>query len=396
MYARPPKGHRTHDERGVPLIWKLNTPLYGQGDAGRIWYRTVSRQLIDQGFTQSYWDPCLYTKEYHDHTTIDLTLYVDDAFITTDAGDLALEDIRLLDTRFGGTLKEDPEYFLGLNIHYEGLAKIRLSCESYIHTLEQRFPVSDMAKDKRDISLPCDDNLLKAYERAIESKADGPCDPDKLRAYGTKVGSLIYLVPTARCDVAATIGILARCLTFPTDEIDREADRCLRYLYGTSGYGITFDGYKGETLTAYSDSDWAVRHSTTGYCLMLAGGPIGYGSKRQHCIALSSTEAEVMAASQAATEVTYFRGLLRDLGLYQPQPTMLYVDNTGAVELAKELKSCARSRHIMRRHMKVRELQAGGVVSVHHIGTDDNTADIFTKPVAPDAFCKHRKTLMGD
>ena len=103
-----------------------------------------------------------------------------------------------------------------------------------------------------------------------------------------------------------------------------------------------------------------------------------------------------MAASQAATEVTYFRGLLRDLGLYQPQPTMLYVDNTGAVELAKELKSCARSRHIMRRHMKVRELQAGGVVSVHHIGTDDNTADIFTKPVAPDAFCKHRKTLMGD
>lgn len=76
--------------------------------------RTVSRQLLDQGFTQSHWNPCLYTKEYHDHTTIDLTLYVDDAFITTDAGDLALEDIRRLDNRFGGTLKEDPEYFLGL------------------------------------------------------------------------------------------------------------------------------------------------------------------------------------------------------------------------------------------------------------------------------------------
>eukprot|EP00962_Isochrysis_galbana_P038800 scaffold13823_cov129-Isochrysis_galbana.AAC.1 len=66
-------------------------------------------------------------------------------------------------------------------------------------------------------------------------------------------------------------------------------------------------------------------------------------SKRQHCIALSSCEAEIMAASQAATEVTYFRGIMRDLGLDEPNPTPLYVDNTGAEELARELKSCARS-----------------------------------------------------
>ena len=63
-------------------------------------------------------------------------------------------------------------------------------------------------------------------------------------------------------------------------------------------------------LTAYSDSDWAVRHSTTGFCVIFAGALIGYSSKRQHCIALSSTEAEVMAASQTATEIFYFRGNL--------------------------------------------------------------------------------------
>lgn len=243
--------------------------VWPQGDAGRIWYRTVSRQLLDQGFVQSHWDPCLYTKEYPDQTTIDLTLYVDDAFITTDAGDLALKDIQLLDARFGGTLKEDPEYFLGLNVHYEGQAQIRLSCVTYIRTLENRFPPAEMSKDRRDASIPCDDNLLKAYERAIESKAlGGPCDPMLLKTYGTKVGSLIYLVPTARCDVAATIGILARCLTFPTEEMDREADRCLRYLYSTADLGIAFDGSKGSTRTAYSDSDWAVRHSTLHYWVL--------------------------------------------------------------------------------------------------------------------------------
>jgi hypothetical protein len=92
----------------------------------------------------------------------------------------------------------------------------------------------------------------------------------------TKVGSLIYLVPTARYDAAATIGILARCLSFPTIQMEKEADRCLRYIYSTSNIGIVFNGAKGTALTAYSDSDWAVPHSTTGYCIIFAGAPIGY------------------------------------------------------------------------------------------------------------------------
>eukprot|EP00962_Isochrysis_galbana_P001525 scaffold395_cov133-Isochrysis_galbana.AAC.5 len=101
-----------------------------------------------------------------------------------------------------------------------------------------------------------------------------------------------------------------------------------------------------------------------------------------------------MAASQAATEVTYFRGIMRDLGLDQPNPTQLYVDNTGAEELARELKSCARSRHIFRRYLKVRELQAEGEVQVRHVASADNTSDIFTKPVDKAEFLKHRSKLI--
>ncbi len=67
-------------------------------------------------------------------------------------------------------------------------------------------------------------------------------DPDLLQRYGIKVGSLIYLVPTARCDAAATIGILARCLSFPTTQMEKEADCRLRYIYSTSNLGIIFDG----------------------------------------------------------------------------------------------------------------------------------------------------------
>jgi hypothetical protein len=254
-----------------------------------------------------------------------------------------------------------------------------------------------MDKERRDITIPSDKSLLEAYEDALKANInkERAIDPDLLRRYGTKVGSLIYLVPTARCDAAATIGILARCLSFPTIQMEKEADRCLRYIYSTSNLGIVFDGSKGAALTAYSDSDWAVRHSTTGFCIIFAGAPIGYSSKRQHCIALSSTEAEVMAASQTATEIFYFQGILRDLGMYQEEPTPLYIDNTGAEELARELKSCSRSRHITRRNLKVREFEADGIVRVARVATDDNPANIMTKPLLKPAFIRHRDTLMS-
>ena len=66
-----------------------------------------------------------------------------------------------------------------------------------------------------------------------------------------------------------------------------------------------------------------------------------------------------------------------------------------AVELSRDRKSCHRSRHVDRRFFKVRELQlaAEGHLRVEHIGTDDNTSDILTKPLPIDKFRKHRSTL---
>ena len=62
---------------------------------------------------------------------------------------------------------------------------------------------------------------------------------------------------------------------------------------------------------------------------MYGNAVVGYGSKRQHSIALSSTEAEIQAASTATAEIVYFRGLLREMGADISEPTILYVDNTG-------------------------------------------------------------------
>ncbi len=120
--------------------------------------------------------------------------------------------------------------------------------------------------------------------------------------------------------------------------MEAHAEQCLRYLVATKDLGILFDGSNGPVLKAFSDSDRSTVHSTTGIVLVLAGAPLSYASKQQQPIALSSCEAEFMAASVAATEIVYVCEILRNLGLSQLQPTTLGVDKKGAIQLAKECK----------------------------------------------------------
>eukprot|EP00965_Chrysotila_dentata_P175167 5781913-Pleurochrysis_carterae.AAC.1 len=73
VFVRPPPDERFFDDRGVPIVWKLLKPLYGEADAGRIWHRTAKKQLVQtQGFTQSEFDPCYFFKKYSDGHRVDL------------------------------------------------------------------------------------------------------------------------------------------------------------------------------------------------------------------------------------------------------------------------------------------------------------------------------------
>ena len=135
--------------------------------------------------------------------------------------------------------------------------------------------------------------------------------------------------------------------------------------------------------------------STSGYVFFLASACVAYLSKQQKSIAMSSTESEIMAASLAALEVVFLRGLLRELLCPQEAPTPLGVDNQGAVALSKNYISNKNTKHIERRHLKVRELVNEMVVRPEFIPTDENPADIFTKPLGRRKFDKFRKMILN-
>ena len=144
-----------------------------------------------------------------------------------------------------------------------------------------------------------------------------------------------------------------------------------------------------------TDSDWTTRRSTSGFAFFLGGAVIAYLSKKQPTIAMSSTEAEIMAGSLAALEAVYLRALLSDLGQRIDLPTDLYVDNKGAIDLCKDYVSNDRTKHIERRHLKLRELVQEATVNVKYVASQDNVADIFTKSLDKKEFLKLRAKLLN-
>ena len=123
---------------------------------------------------------------------------------------------------------------------------------------------------------------------------------------------------------------------------------------------------------------------------MFGGAAVSWFSRAQSCIALSSAEAEYVALSDALKEAEFVRGILKFLEPHRNRRIIVHEDNQGAIRLATNPLSSARSRHIDVRFHYVRHLVSSGLVSVCYVGTKDQHADILTKPVEGNSFVYHR------
>ena len=344
-------------------------------------------------YNQSEVDPCYAYKIYPDGTRSDIAIFVDDVWAIDDAGPLADADWAELNKTYQFTVEPVAKHFLNLNVHVLSETSIKLTMEAYILKMAEET-VPDW-RTWAPISTPgCVKTLQKDYEDAHANRES--VTAAQVTSFRTKIGKLIYTQQGVRADVGYCVSRLSRAQTFPNFALEGHADRVIVYLAQTASLGVTYDGAAegAEYMHAESDSDWAVGHSTTGWLIFFAGAVVAFAAKRQACIAMSSTEAEIIAASACAQELVYFTKLASEMGLPQSR-VKLFVDNSGAVELSRDRKSCHRSRHVDRRYFKVRELVAEGLITVEHIDTADNAADVMTKAVEQVAFSKHCRRIFN-
>jgi hypothetical protein len=180
----------------------------------------------------------------------------------------------------------------------------------------------------------------------------------------------------------------------PTPELFEAALRVLGYLYRNRHIGLRYES-STKSLEGYSDSDWAVKHSTSGHTFHLGSATISWASKKQSTVALSSCEAEIMAGSEAAKEAIYLSGFLHELGVNVSEPPPLKMDNKSAIDLAYNPEHHSKTKHIERRHYFIRECVENGKLRVPFVPTDENVADFFTKPIMGKHFFNLRDKVMN-
>ena len=391
----------------------LGGHLYGEPDASRAWSDTfVAFCTADTGtgadgstdysnglgMYRSDADPSLFVRKFANGTIIDMLLHVDDGFVTYDCSAAEIAPvIASLETRFDMTIHHGtPDYFLGLNLKVISPSEMEITCESYVRTIVEEYLPEPLDTYPTAHTPAIPNDLMAKFETARDLAGSAIC-PKLQTLFRSIVGKLQYAASTARADILFATGILGRALTFCTTDLLDAAIRIAVYLARTPTLGLRFNGADEAdgVLTGWCDSDWCISRSTSGCVFMLARAAIGAVSRRQQCISLSSTEAELMALSVAGCDIQYYRDLLHDLGVYQSQPTVLNADNKGANDLAHDYTKSSRSRHIQRRWFKIREFVHKGIIRVKQVPTLDNVSDFFTKVLDRRTFEKFRSVVMG-
>ncbi|KAK8450636.1 hypothetical protein SEVIR_6G063901v4 [Setaria viridis] len=215
-------------------------------------------------------------------------------------------------------------------------------------------------------------------------------------SYRSIVGSLRYLM-NSRPDLAYSVGYLSRFMESPTAEHMVAIKRVLRYIAGTLHYGCYYRREKEVQLTGFSDSDLAgdldTRKSTTGVLFFLGSSLVTWQSQKQRVVALSSCEAEYIAATTAACQGIWLARLLAEFKGEKVRSITLKMDSESAIQLSKNPVFHDRSKHIDVRYHFIRECVEENRVKLESVRTAEELADILTKALGPQQFCELRSKI---
>lgn len=221
-------------------------------------------------------------------------------------------------------------------------------------------------------------------------------DPVDSGEYRHIIGKLMYASVSTRPDIAFAVGFLGRFASAPTTYHLNMAKYLLRYLKGASNIAITFPRTQGKVeLVGYTDADWGEskdRKSTGGYLFLINGAPVSWASKKQTVTALSSTESEYMAATQATKEAVWLRRLLEEMGFKQETGTIIMEDNKSCISLAENPIPHHRTKHIDIQQHFIREKIEDESISLVHVSTTEQLADVMTKALPKP---KHLACIQG-
>ncbi|GLT45831.1 hypothetical protein SLA2020_196350 [Shorea laevis] len=194
-----------------------------------------------------------------------------------------------------------------------------------------------------------------------------------------------------------TASLLSRFMHSPSQAHFGAAKRVLRYLNGTSDYGLWFEKHKHEILHCFFDSDWAGSHedakSTTGFVFFFGSAAFSWMSRKQEFVAQSTAEAEYIAVAEAVNHAAWINKMLTDIGCYQLKPCVIHCDNNSAIAIAHNPVQYGHTKHINVKFHVLRNMVQSKEIEMVYCDSNEQVADIFTKTLSKFKFEKFRSKL---
>ena len=402
IFMKIPRGFDLGDDiNSNDYCLQLIKNLYGQKQAGRVWNQHLHQGLINMGFQQSSIDPCVYYRR----TTIFLC-YVDDSIIISPNAEDIDATIKELQVNYDVTDEGEIDDYLGIKVQRQ---------EDNMITLTQPHLIDSILKD---VKLDSPNTITKPYPAAttvlLHKDPEGE-DHDAPWNYRSIIGKLNFLEKSTRPDIAYAVHQCARFSSNPKKLHTKAVLHLCAYLAGTKDKGLQLKPNR-KSIKCWVDSDfcglwdknWAeydrmTARSRTGYVICYGGFPIIWNSKLQTEIALSSTEAEYIALSEALRQTIVIMNLLKEcierkLPIKHEETEIkctAFEDNQGALELAKTPKLRPRTRHINIKYHHFRSKVEKGNIAIKKVSTQEQLADILTKPMEEGSYRKLRRELLG-
>eukprot|EP00253_Pinus_taeda_P030394 PITA_30394 len=354
VYVEQPLGYEKKGEEHK--VCKLKKTLYGLNQAPRAWYNRIYSYLLDNEFDKCEGEPTIYIKE-KDGKIVIVVLYVDDVIFTGNDDQLIKNFKSVMKEEFEMTDMGFLRYFLGIEVD-QNEKGIFISQARYVNQVLSRFNMEE-----------CKAAITPTVMGLKLSREDSSKDFDP-SLYKSIVGSLIYLTAT-RPDIMYVVSFISIFMERPK-EAHWQAEKIIL-------------------------SDWAGsvddRKSTSDYVFHMGSGAISWASKKQSIVALSTAEAEYVAATAAACQAVWMRRMLRSLGQEQAKATVIFCDNSSAIALSKNSVFHKRTKHIDTRFHYIGELVNNGEIVLEHCRTQEQVVDISTKSLDQKSFEFLRKCL---
>jgi hypothetical protein len=333
----------------------------------------LDANLVSLGFQRCPSDPAIYCRGEKNGSRLILRVYVDDLLIT---GSSELE-IQKFKKHMEKLFKMSD---LGV-LHYYLDIEVKKRDEGLILT-QSNYALKILEKAGMEGCNPCRipmEPKLKLSKESSSHLVDATF-------YRSVMGSLRYFVNISP-DITFVVGYVSRFMQEPHSDHLAAVKHILRYVAGTCEWGLFYARGNGEepTLRGFSDSDLAGdidgRKSTTGLIFFIDNSHVCWQSTQQRIVAMSSCEAEYIAAATASCQAIWPTRLLYEMlgrGIRRPA---LNVDNKSAISIIKNPVLNDRSKHIDTWFYLIKEYEANGQISVKFIRIEEQLGDILTKAI---------------